>query len=214
VKELIPNLRENGRLARGWLGVNIVNAPGGPGAVVTEVFNGSPAARAGLRAGDRVMAVNGRTVDNFQQLLRKVSFIAPGSQATFVVLREGREQEVRVLLSERPAPSTLRALAAAGGGETLGLLLREVTADVAQSLSLQERGALVGGVLPGSAAERAGLRAGDLITEVNRKAIGKVQDVRDALSAKGQTALIRFRRGDAIRYVAVEVERERARVQR
>src|SRR5690606_38655738 len=68
VKELIPNLKENGRLARGWLGVNIIEgvSAAGTGAVVSDVFRGSPAAAAGLKVGDRVLAVNGGAVESFQ----------------------------------------------------------------------------------------------------------------------------------------------------
>ena len=100
VKDLIPNLRENGRLARGWLGVNIAESDAsGRGAVVSEVFEKSPAAQAGIRPGDRVIAVNGRAVDNFQQLLRRVTFLAPGSKATLDVERGGAKQQITVTLA-------------------------------------------------------------------------------------------------------------------
>ncbi len=200
VKELIPNLRENGRLERGWLGVNIVDASNGSGAVVTEVFRGSPAAQAGLVYGDRVLAVNGRAVENFQQMLRKVSLIAPGVKVKLQVERGGEQRELVVTLAERPAQTLPR-------GSTLGMLLRDVTADVAGSLGLGERGAFVSRVLPGSPAERAGIRAGDLLTEVNKRTIRRAHEVREALEQSSQkTALVRFQRGDAIRYVAVDVE--------
>ncbi len=215
VKELIPNLRENGKLARGWLGVNIVDGTNGHGAVVTEVFRGSPAAVAGLNSGDRVLAVNGRAVENFQQLLRKVSLIAPGATVKLQVERDGKQRELEVILAERPAESTVVALAEAAASSTLGMVLRDVTPEVASSLGLGERGALVSGVIPGSAAERAGIRAGDLLTEVNKRAIRRAHEVRDAVAQGGlKTALVRFQRGDAIRYVAVDVEPVRPGVPR
>jgi serine protease Do len=200
VKELIPNLRENGRLARGWLGVNIVDGPSGKGAVVTEVIRGSPAALAGLVAGDRVLSVNDRLVENFQQLLRKVSFVAPGSRAKLMVERDGRMREVMVTLAERPAPDTLHALAAAEGRDVLGMIL-----------GTGENGVLVSGVLPGSAAERAGLRAGDLITEINKKPVRREEEVKESLAQNPRkTALVRILRGDAVRYVAVDVDPSRS----
>ncbi|MGA9522161.1 MAG: trypsin-like peptidase domain-containing protein [Myxococcaceae bacterium] len=208
VKELIPNLRENGRLARGWLGVNIVDASNGNGAVVTEVYRGSPAAEAGLTSGDRVLSVNGRAVDSFQQVLRKVSLIAPGAKVKLQVERAGRQRELEVTLAERPAQDTPRALAAAGAASsTSGMFLSDVAPEVAKSLGLEARGALVSLVLPGSAAERAGIRAGDLLTEVNKQAIRRADDARQVLEQPSlKTALIRFQRGDAIRYVAVDLE--------
>jgi serine protease Do len=207
VKELIPNLRENGRLARGWLGVNIVEAPGAArAAVVSEVFRGSPAFAAGLKPGDRVLAVNGRPVERFGQLLRKVSFLAPGSKAILRVERGGAVQELAVTLAERPAPRTLASLSEANRVDALGLLLREVTAESGKSLGLRPHsGILVAGVLPGSPAERAGLRAGDLINEVNRRGVAGLEDFRAALGrGEARTVLVRFQRGDAVRYVAID----------
>ncbi len=210
VKELIPNLRQNGRLARGWLGVNIVESPGARVAVISEVFRGSPAARAGLLPGDRVLAVNDRPVERFQQLLRKVSFLPPGSKATLRIERSGAVQERTVTLSQRPAAQTLAALSDANRADALGLLLRELSPEVAGGLGLKAHtGVLIAGVLPGGPSERAGLRAGDLITEVNRRGVRDIEGFRTALTrggANARTVLLRFERGDAVRYVAVDVQ--------
>lgn len=209
VKELIPNLRENGRLARGWLGVNIVEGvgAGGRGAVVSDVFKGSPAAAAGLLPGDRVIAVNGAPVVNFQQLLRKISFLAPGSRTSMVVERKGERQELVVTLSDRPAQQALRDLSEANRADALGLVLRELTPEVAKSLGLSgQSGVLVSGVLPGSPADQSGLLAGDLITEANKLPIRTVKEFKGAVAqGKIEAALLRIQRGDSVRYVAVPV---------
>jgi serine protease Do len=205
VKELIPNLRENGRLARGWLGVRIVESEDGtrPGASISAVYTGSPAEAAGLQTGDRVLAVNGRAVENFQQLLRRVSFLAPGTRAVLQVERRGKRQEIPVTLSERPAP---QPRVAAGASDALGLVLRDLTAGEGAGAGIASGGALVTAVLPGSPADRAGLRAGDVINEANRHPVRTVAEFRSAVGrddAKG-AVLVRYQRGDSVRYVAID----------
>jgi serine protease Do len=175
------------------------------GASIVAVFGGSPAAAAGLRIGDRVLAVNGRPVENFQQLLRRVSFLPPGTRAMLQIEREGKKQELGVTLSDRPAPTQSRASASAS--DTLGLILRDLGSEVGSSSDLSAGGALVTAVVPGSPADRAGLRAGDVITEANRHPVRTVAEFRSALSREEARAavLVRYQRGDAVRYVAIDV---------
>src|SRR5919197_502205 len=156
VKELIPNLRENGRLARGWLGVRIVESEDGnrPGASIAAVYTGSPAEAAGLQAGDRVLAVNGRAVENFQQLLRRISFLPPGTRAVLQVERRGKRQEMAVTLSDRPAPQRPRF--AVGASDALGLVLRDLGAAEAGSAGIASGGALVVAGGPGGTPPPAG----------------------------------------------------------
>ena len=87
------------------------------------------------------------------------------------------------------------------------MLLRDTTADVQKNLGHEPNsGALVAGVLPGSPAERAGIRAGDLVTEANRRPIHSVEDLREAARRDDARAalLLRYERGDSVRYVAVD----------
>ncbi|MBI3184715.1 MAG: trypsin-like peptidase domain-containing protein [Myxococcales bacterium] len=211
VKELLPNLLVNGRLARGWLGVNIQQQGGAgaqKGAVVMDVFKGSPAASAGIRPGDRVTAVNGRAIESYLQLLRRIAILAPGTEVKLTVHRESKGREVAVKLTERPSPQSLQALAAAGRLDELGVVVRDLTPEIAQNLgSGPTSGVLVAGVLPQGPAEQAGLQAGDLITEVNKRRVQDVKGLRAALEASGQsqTALVRFQRGDAVRYVVIRL---------
>lgn len=204
VKELIPNLRANGRLSRGWLGVRISETDDRAGASIAAVFGGSPASAAGLRPGDRVLAVNGRPVENFQQLLRRVSFLPPGTRAMLQVERDGKRQEIAVTLSDRPAPPRPRTPASAS--DTLGLILRDLGDPVGSSSDLGSGGALVTAVVPGSPADRAGLRPGDVITEANRHPVRTVAEFRSALSREEarSAVLVRYQRGDSVRYVAID----------
>jgi serine protease Do len=206
VKDLLPNLRVNGRLARGWLGVTIQEETRAQAAVVKEVYRNSPAARAGILPGDRVLAVNGRSIETYLQLLRRVAILAPGSEAKLTLRRGGQMQDVTVRLTERPAPETLEQIDSAESAPPLGLILRELNDTLATRLGIPAySGLFVSGVLPGSAGDQAGLKAGDLITEVNRKKIQDVRAFRAALQKSGteKATLLQVLRGEDSRYVAV-----------
>jgi serine protease Do len=208
VKDLLPNLRENGQLQRGWLGV-VIEEPrqqGTRAAVVKEVYRNSPAAQAGLRTGDQVVGVNGKQVDSYQQLLRKVAMLAPGTEAKLTLLRGGATQDVVVKLTARPSQEVLEALASPGNLAELGLVLRDVTPEVAAPMGLEPYdGVLVSGVMPRSPAARVGLRSGDVVTEVNRRKVKDIAAVKGALErGAGASVLLRVRRGEVQQYVALE----------
>jgi serine protease Do len=211
VKDLLPNLRVNGRLARGWLGVNVREHPtqdaSHRGAVVMDIYKGSPAAVSGLKPGDRLVAVNGKAIDSYLQLLRRIAILAPGSEARLTLQRDGATKDVVVRLVERPAPEGLELLGSAGQVPELGLVVRELTPDVATGLGLTPfSGVWVAGVVPYGPAAQAGLAAGDLVTEVNRKKVTDTKALRAALEQTevGQPALVRFQRGEVTRYVALK----------
>ncbi|WNG37716.1 PDZ domain-containing protein [Archangium violaceum] len=209
VKDLLPNLRKNGQLQKGWLGVVIDEQPpaGTRAAVVKEVYRNSPAAQAGIRTGDQVVGVNGKQVDSYQQLLRKVAMLAPGSEAKLTLLREGTAQEVLVKLSARPAQAVLEALSSPGNLEELGLVLRDISPEVAGPMGLAPyTGVLVSAVFPRSPAARVGLRTGDVVTEVNRRKVKDIAAVKGALErgGAGSSVLLRIQRGTVQQYVALE----------
>lgn len=211
VKDLLPNLLVNGRLARGWLGV-VIHEPSGAaalhkGAVVMDVFRNSPAARAGIHPGDRVIAVNGHPIETYQQLLRRIAILAPGSRAKVTLLRAGENHELSVTLSERPSQG-LQGLSEGDRSGALGAVVRELDSALASSLGVSPfSGVLISGVSPGGPAERAGLAVGDVITEVNRRRVQDLASFRAAVERRGsdEAVLIRFQRGEHARYVAVKL---------
>ncbi|WNG16350.1 trypsin-like peptidase domain-containing protein [Cystobacter fuscus] len=208
VKDLLPNLSRNGQLQRGWLGVVIdeQSQVGTRAAVVKQVYRNSPAAQAGIRAGDQLVGVNGKPVDSYQQLLRKVTMLAPQTQVKLTLLREGESQDVVVKLTARPAQEVLSALSGPGNLGDFGLVLRDVSPEVAAPLGLEPyAGVLVSGVVPRSAAARAGLQPGDVVTEVNRRKVKDVGAVKGALErGTGAAVLLRIQRGERQQYVALE----------
>jgi serine protease Do len=206
VKELLPHLRERGRLTRGWLGVTVEEgrSAAAKGAVITRVLKNGPAFAGGLQPGDRVVAVNGHVIETYPQLLRRVSFLAPGSEVRLSYVRDGSTHEVVTRLGERPAEGSLDAMAQQKD-DPLGIAVKDVTAELGQQLGVAAgSGAFISAVIPGSAAERDGLRAGDVIIEVNRRRVTDVKTYRSAIATTTGVTLVRYRRDDVVQYVAIK----------
>lgn len=198
VKDLLPNLLDNGRPERGWLGLGVQELEEGAtrAVVVVDVYPDSPALDAGVRVGDRVSKVAGRPVQRYQQLLRRVALLAPGTAVRLELEREGQRVEVSAVLIDRPAKRAARALAS-GRVETLGLVLRP-SADTPPRLRVEA-------VVPSSPADLAGLAAGDLVVEVDRQPVSSVAELEAALAGvpTGEPVLLRLQRSGALRYVTV-----------
>ncbi len=206
VKELLPNLRDDGRVERGWVGISAQEQEGAPDhtPLVTDVYRDSPAQKAGVMPGDRVVSVDGRPVERYQQLLRKIAFRGPGATLKLGLVRHGKPLEVTVTLASRPAETAIKAMASGGRVDAAGFTVREVEPAAAKKLGV-DRGLRVEVVTPGSAAELAGLAVGDVLTEVNRQAVGTIAELSVAwgLSGAGEGVLIKYRRGDSFRYVSL-----------
>src|SRR5713101_3588243 len=212
VKDLLPNLRVNGHLARGWMGVSIQEdlaegeIPHKGDAVITDVYASSPAAAVGLKPGDRVLAVNGRPVESYLQLLRRVAILAPGSETKLTIQRGKTIRDVTVKMGERPAPEAAPVAGAGGPTERGGFVVQDLSESVARTLGLAPFcGVLVSGVVPSSPAQTAGIKTGDIINEVNRVKVQDLQSFKVAVESTeaDQDLLVRFQRGDSNRYVAV-----------
>jgi len=207
VKDLLPNLLENGRPERGWLGLNVQESGEGEAKapVVVDVFAGSPAEAAGLKPGDRVTAVNGRPVQRYQQILRRVALLAPGAIVKIDVTRAGRSFDFTATLTQRPSQDAIKALNSGGRVDALGIAVRVLDPNAAAAMGV-EPGLRIEAVVPGSPAERAGIASGDIITEVNRVTVGNMAQFDVALteSEPGEPVLLKVRRGPSSRYVAVK----------
>jgi serine protease Do len=206
-RRVSSELLATGKVTRGWLGVALqpltpdlaasFGVADGKGALVSEVVPDSPAAHAGLQAGDVVTEINGVTVEGPGDLARTVGLASPGEDATIRVWRDKREQTIEVKLREAPGQRQ------AG---LLGLQVRPVTPEVAAELRLRSAdGVVVVAVDEGGPAAEAGLRRGDVIVEVNREPVKTLADferlTRDA--ARNGHLAMRVQRGDSSLYVAV-----------
>jgi serine protease Do len=197
VKDLLPNLLENGRPERGWLGVNIQenDDPLNHFARVTEVYEGSPAVKSGIEVGDRLTSIGGKSVDRYQQILRRIALQGPGTTVKLGLLRGGKQLEVSATLAARPAATALKALVTGGRIDSMGLVVREGV----------DHGIRVEALIPGGAGELASMSVGDLIVEANREPVTTLKELQLAMaeSAPGEPVLLKLRRGQVARYVAL-----------
>lgn len=211
-KNVMTQLREHGEVRRGQLGVLVqdltpelaqaFNLKMGQGAVVAQVIEGSPAARAGVRAGDIVLAVNGQPVRSANELRNAIGMMRRGSTAQLDLLREGRPLKLSVKIE---AIAGQRATAeqdkSPSASRLEGVDLGPIAPD--HPLSGQEQGVQVYAVDPDSAAWRAGLREGDVILSIDRKRVRSVREAETALKAAGERVLLHVRRGDGALFIVV-----------
>jgi Do/DeqQ family serine protease len=215
-RNVMSQLIEHGEVRRGRLGVTVqaitpelaraLNLSGTSGALVSGVDSGSPAAAAGLQRGDVITALNGAPVKDSNVLRNEIAELQPGSDVRLTVVRDGKEQSLNARLE---AVEPQRRAAASGGTREgagrFGLSVEPLTAERARQLGVETRtGVLVAAVEPGSPASEAGLRAGDVIEQVDRKAVTSVDDLRAALTTGSAPALLLVHRGATTVFVTVE----------
>src|SRR5581483_9847009 len=205
VRWVIDQLREHGKVVRGWIGVSVqsvtpelarsfgLSKP--EGALVADVAAGGPAAKAGIARGDVVIKWADEPIPQSRELPGLVARTTPGSRAPVVILRNGRQQTVEITVAEMPATEP-RAARAQGGEPTpgkWGLAVEAMSAAEAKRRGLPA-GAVVADVAPGGPAEQAGLQPGDVITEVARRPVRSVDDLRRALATNADRVLLTVRR--------------------
>jgi serine protease Do len=192
VKHVVEQLEAHGKVIRGWLGVSIQNVTPdlarsfglekAEGALVADVAAGSPAARAGIQRGDIIVEYNGTHIEDAHQLPALVAATEVGKTVPLTVLRGGERKSLSVTVAEMAA-ETEAGPGREHAGADWGLEVAAITSDLAQQFNLERReGVVVTAVTPGSPADDAGVQPGDVITEVNRRAVHNVTEYRQALT--------------------------------
>ena len=186
---IVEELKSGKKISRGWLGVTIqdvdenaakaLGLKDAQGALIGSVLPDEPAAKAGLKAGDIIVRVGRDDIRNSTELLRSVADLKPGTDVKITVLRNGKEFSTTVKLGERASQGMSQGGAQEEGGTSLGLTIRPLNKEDARSLQLpaNTEGLVILSVQPGSPAQEAGLRPGDVIQSANLTPVVSVDEL-------------------------------------
>jgi serine protease Do len=216
-KMVIAQLKDKGYVTRGWMGVQVqgvtkdiadgLGMKAAQGAIVDEPQTGSPAAKAGLKAGDVITAVDGKEMKDGRDLARTIAGMAPGTEVKLDIWHNGETKTASLTLGQMPGEREANAGGEyhenASGSPRLGLTL----APANEVAGAGNRGVAVTAVDPNGPAAEHGMQTGDVILDVGGKMVAKPDDVRQQLAdlqkAGKNTVLMRVKSGDATRFVAV-----------
>jgi serine protease Do len=175
------------------------------GALVNNVEPGSPADKAGVRRGDVITAINGDNVRDGNELRNEVAQAMPGTSVTLQIVRDGREQTLKATLGELEPSKGARSDGSPADPGGFGMTIEPLTSERARQLGVAASGGvIVADVRPSSRAAEAGLRSGDVISEVDGKAVASADALRSALQTGDRPALLLVHRGNATLYLTIE----------
>jgi serine protease Do len=212
-KIVVPKLIRDGKVTRGWLGISGRDEPPPfgvmpeKGAIIGEIHAGTPAATAGLRAGDRVVKIDGRDIASFEQLRTRIAEQEPNQKIALELIRDGKLVSLDVELGERPNADTLASIPAGRGvapapapapqqPKATADLYSGQPARLGVEVREQPEGVVVERVVDGGIGHRLGLRQGDVIQRVNGKSVGSVVEIFTALEADRSHAQVEVTRGN------------------
>jgi len=218
-RNVLDQLVSKGKVARGMLGVGIqqvtsdlaqsMGLKGVRGVLVNSVTSGGPADKAGVKTGDVILQLNGKDIGDSNSFRNEIAGTPPGTEVTLAIQRGSTEQRVRARLGEltpENARSTGQGGGDQGGGGRLGITVAPLTPDLASQLHLPRgtQGVAIQSVDPNGPAAQAGLRAGDVIQQVNRQPVLSPEDIRGLLGKSGdRPPLLLINRGGQTIFVAV-----------
>ncbi len=193
----IEDFLQEGEVVFGWLGVSLTDTGNESmrplfealdidsrrGALVTNVWRGSPAAQAGIRPGDLIQRVGGRAVADAREASRAVGNLAPGTETSFAIFRQGQERTLTVT-TERRSAEVAQGLEGLWPGLTVFPADEEETGGV-RVVAVDQR----------SPAGHAGLRVDDVITQVDGASVATVSQFYDRLARSGPEVMFRINRG-------------------
>ena len=218
-KFINEQLMDNGKVTRGYLGVGIQDVDEAlaesfglekaGGVLITDVQDDTPASKAGVKSQDVLVKLDGIDLQDTQDLRNRIAQTIPGTTVVLDIVRDGKPVELKVKIGEQPADF---GIAAQGSSDQnplspFGLVVQELTADLAEQLGYKGRqGLVISEVEPGSAAAEIGLKSGFLIEEVQKVRVTSLEELRQVMEQSGasERVLLRVRVGQNSRYVVLK----------
>jgi serine protease Do len=215
---IADSLRTRGKVVRGWLGFAIqdvtpeiskaMGVKEDTGALVADVVKEGPADKAGIQRGDVILAYQGKEIASSRDLPIRVAETPVGAHAELKVLREGQEKTITAEIGELKDKEVVAE--AASPGSRLGLHVDNITPQIAERLGIPARtkGVVVTSVDPGSPADNAELRPGDVVREVDRKSVTTPEAFEKAVTDRkaDKPVLLLVQRGDSTLFITVTPE--------
>lgn len=213
-KNVAAQLKEKGKVTRGWIGVSIqtvtpeiassfgLKEP--KGALVSAVVQGGPADKGGIKQGDIITEFDGKNIRTSSELPRTVADTPVGKTVAVKVIRNGKEMSLQIKveeMTEQKVASQMQIPAT-----NLGMQVDNITPALQRELGIKDKaGVVVINVAPGSPADDAEIKPGDVIKEVNRKPVNNIKDYTDALgkTEKGKPVLFLIKRSGQTFYVSI-----------
>lgn len=222
--KVVAELKANGTVERGWLGVTIqpltddisdgLGLKSTEGVLVADISEDGPAAKAGMKAGDVILSVDGEKIEELRELPRLIADIKPGKDSKVTVWRDGAKKDLAVEIGKQPVTQNVATnddASPSGIEDKVGLAVQPLTPDIARELGMPEdaKGVVVAGVKPGSPAAEKGLRRGDVLTKAGGKDLKSPRDLTESLNQARKdgrkSVLALVKRNGGQRFIAIPV---------
>ncbi len=211
-KHVIPQIKSTGKVVRGWLGISgrdiepAVGRSTETGAVIGAVMAGTPAAKAGLQNGDRIVGVDGHDVASFGDLRGRIAELKPGTDANLRVVRKDKTLTLKATVGKLPGDDELRKLGQRGqpGERGGGQLFPDGQPRLGVEVEASPGGLQIRNVRPGSLADELGLQPGDRLQSINGEPVRSTEDVGVALGKDSGRVEVKVKRGDATHSAVIE----------
>ena len=205
---IIEQLKSSGTVTRGWLGVSIQNlnedlanyygVKDGKGALIGEVFKGHPADKAGIKSKDVIIEVDGHKINNSRDLSQKIAEVPVGEKIAIKIIRGGKERTFRVKIAKRTEDKENLSLERSVEKTGLGMTVSTLTKEIARRFNISEaEGVVVVSIEEGGPADKADVRQGDIVLEIDHKPIKTIEDYQTHIKKvkKGKTVSLLVKRG-------------------
>lgn len=219
-KELLPDLKGKGYVTRGWLGVSAQDVTEDiaknlqlkepRGALVSHVFEGEPADKGDIKAGDVILDIDGKRISDTRDLVMTVAGLPVGKKVNVGIWRDGKGKTLPVVIAERKDGTGISGEDHLS--ETFGITVQEITPEMMKHFKLPAKtGVIITEVFDGGPADEAGLQPQDIILEINRQKITSLEDYAEILSRKTEdrTYLFRVKRDESFFFVSLTLPAEK-----